>query len=51
MHGGANGSGAPAGNRNALKHGMYTREMKAQKARVRELIRGTNEMLLGFEKP
>ena len=50
MHGGANGSGAPMGNRNGLKHGMYTKEMKAQKARVRELIRGTNEMLLGFEK-
>ncbi|MEI6723755.1 MAG: HGGxSTG domain-containing protein [Betaproteobacteria bacterium] len=50
MHGGAAGSGAPVGNRNALKHGMYTKEMKAQKARVRELIRGTNEMLLGFEK-
>lgn len=50
MHGGAAGSGAPVGNRNALKHGLYTKEMKAQKARVRELIRETNEMLLGFEK-
>ena len=26
MHGGALGSGAPRGNRNALKHGRYTRE-------------------------
>ena len=26
MHGGAKGSGAPRGNQNALKHGMYTRE-------------------------
>ena len=24
MHGGANGSGAPKGNTNALKHGLYT---------------------------
>ena len=26
MHGGAAGSGAPLGNRNALKHGAFTRE-------------------------
>ena len=26
MHGGAAGSGAPLGNKNALKHGHYTRE-------------------------
>jgi uncharacterized protein YjcR len=26
MHGGAPGSGAPRGNKNALKHGVYTRE-------------------------
>ena len=26
MHGGAKGSGAPAGNRNALKHGRYSHE-------------------------
>jgi len=26
MHGGAAGSGAPKGNRNALKHGVYTSE-------------------------
>lgn len=50
MHGGAAGSGAPAGNRNALKHGMYTKEMKAQKARVRELIAETSELLGKIEK-
>lgn len=27
MHGGAEGSGAPKGNRNAYKHGYYTKEM------------------------
>jgi hypothetical protein len=26
MHGGAPGSGAPRGNKNAIKHGLYTRE-------------------------
>lgn len=28
MHGGANGSGAPLGNRNAVKSGLYTKEWK-----------------------
>lgn len=28
MHGGAEGSGAPEGSQNALKHGLYTKEMK-----------------------
>ena len=39
MHGGAAGSGAPAGNRNALKHGRYTRELIEFKRSVRELLR------------
>jgi hypothetical protein len=32
MHGGALGSGAPRGNKNALKHGRYTREAIAERA-------------------
>ncbi|HLO78344.1 MAG TPA: HGGxSTG domain-containing protein [Magnetospirillum sp.] len=40
MHGGADGSGAPAGNRNALKHGHYTakaiEERRALVAFIRE---------------
>ena len=28
MHGGAPGSGAPPGNKNALKHGQYTRDAR-----------------------
>ena len=39
MHGGATGSGAQAGNRNALKHGRYTRELLEFKRSVRELLR------------
>lgn len=31
MHGGAEGSGAPLGNQNALKHGFYSREEKANR--------------------
>jgi len=30
MHGGAAGSGAPKGNRNALKHGFFTKESRDQ---------------------
>ena len=39
MHGGARGSGAPRGNRNALKHGRYTAESKAFSAFVRETLK------------
>ncbi len=35
MHGGA-GSGAPGGNRNARKHGLFTREAIAERRRIGE---------------
>ena len=38
MHGGK-GSGAPEGNRNAERHGLYTKEVLAREAKVRELGR------------
>jgi hypothetical protein len=38
MHGGAKGSGAPKGNRNALKHGGFTKEALAELAELRRLI-------------
>ena len=38
MHGGANGIGAPRGNRNALKHGRYTVEAVARRREVVALI-------------
>jgi hypothetical protein len=38
MHGGAKGSGAPKGNRNALKHGGFTKEALAELAELRGLI-------------
>jgi uncharacterized protein YjcR len=50
MHGGAVGSGAPKGNRNALKHGMFTGEMKAERAHFRELMAEANEVLRKIEK-
>ena len=45
MHGGAIGSGARPGNRNALKHGRYSREVLEFRCAVRELLRETAEKL------
>jgi uncharacterized protein YjcR len=45
MHGGAKGSGAPRGNKNALKHGAYTREAFQLRAEMRDLIREARELL------
>jgi uncharacterized protein YjcR len=45
MHGGAARSGAPKGNKNALKHGAYTREMLEQQKEIMELIREARETL------
>ena len=38
MHGGAKGSGAPKGNRNALKDGLYTREAIEERRQLRRLV-------------
>jgi uncharacterized protein YjcR len=45
MHGGAAGSGAPRGNRNALKHGVFTREALERRAHLNKLIREANRLL------
>jgi hypothetical protein len=45
MHGGAAGSGAQADNKNALKHGRYTRELAEFRRAVRELLRESAEKL------
>jgi hypothetical protein len=39
MHGGAPGTGAPRGNTNALKHGLYTRKAIEERRRLQELLR------------
>jgi len=39
MHGGAPGSGAPRGNKNALKHGRHTREAIEERRQVRAFLR------------
>jgi glucans biosynthesis protein len=48
MHGGAKGSGAPRGNRNALKHGMYTRREIEGRRRLRMLIDEAEELLIAL---
>jgi hypothetical protein len=45
MHGGAKGSGAPAGNTNALKHGAFTREARASRAHFTSLMREAKQLL------
>ena len=48
MHGGAKGSGAPQGNKNALKHGAYTREALQRRAQMRTLIQEARQALKGL---
>ncbi len=48
MHGGAKGSGAPVGNQNALKGGMYTREALDFQKHVRTLLREGKEIIEEF---
>ena len=45
MHGGAAGSGTPAGNQNALKLGLYTAEEHALKRHTSQLIRDSRKII------
>ncbi len=38
MHGGAYGSGAPPGNSNALKHGLYSRQAQDNKKEIWNIL-------------
>ncbi len=49
MHGGAKGSGAPAGNRNALKHGLYTSQAMEERKMLSRLIRDSKRLLEEIE--
>ena len=49
MHGGAQGSGAPRGNQNALKHGAYTKDALRLRAEHRQLIRESTELLRALQ--
>ncbi|MDD1526437.1 hypothetical protein C7U92_03725 [Bradyrhizobium sp. WBOS7] len=45
MHGGALGSGAPWGNRNARKHDVFTPERIAERRAIQELLDEAGELL------
>ena len=45
MHGGAPGSGAPRSNRNARKHGLFTRDAIAERRQIRTLLGEARKLL------
>lgn len=45
MHGGAKGSGAPRGNKNALKHGAFTKAPIENRAELGRMIKGAKKLL------
>jgi hypothetical protein len=45
MHGGAHGSGASRGNKNAIKHGYYTREAIGERRRIQDFVRQSRKLL------
>ncbi len=49
MHGGADGSGAPKGNQNALKHGRFTRQAIEDRRMIRALIKEANAHINDIE--
>jgi hypothetical protein len=49
MHGGAPGSGAPRGNQNALKHGLYRKAAIEERRQVGALIRQSRRLLQDIE--
>jgi uncharacterized protein YjcR len=49
MHGGAAGSGAPRGNKNALKHGLYTQSIRSAEKKIQALIRKSRDLLLEID--
>jgi len=48
MHGGAAGSGAPKGNKNAMKSGLYTKEAIEFRRTLRRLAREAKKFLETF---
>ncbi|HTO83870.1 MAG TPA: HGGxSTG domain-containing protein [Methylomirabilota bacterium] len=50
LHGGAKGSGAPRGNRNALKHGRTTAAALAERRAIAGLIRESLRRLAEMER-
>jgi hypothetical protein len=49
MHGGAPGSGAPRGNRNARRHGLFTRDAIAERKQIQDLLGEARRLLQGMK--
>jgi uncharacterized protein YjcR len=49
MHGGAPGSGAPKGNQNALKHGLYRKAAIEERKQLLTLLRQSQKLLQDIE--
>jgi hypothetical protein len=49
MHGGAPPSGAPRGNQNARKYGLYTREALEERRQLQDLMRHVRRLLQAIE--
>ena len=45
MHGGASGSGAPRANRNARRHGRFSREALAERRQIQALLGEARKLL------
>ena len=45
MHGGATQSGAPRGNRNAHKHGLFSGDAIAERKQIQALLSGARKLL------
>ena len=45
MHSGAKGSGAPKGNKNALKNGLHTADAIAWRKEINELTRKSRDVI------
>jgi glucans biosynthesis protein len=49
MHGGAPGTGAPRGNKNALRHGRFTREAIEERRQLQALLRQSRKLVQQIE--
>jgi hypothetical protein len=49
MHGGAPGSGAPRGNQNACRHGLFTGEAIAERKQIQALLGEAQKLLQGMK--
>jgi uncharacterized protein YjcR len=45
MHGGARGSGAPDGNKNALQHGLFTQRAIDERKQALEVIKQARRLI------